>query len=96
MEKKENDEQKEEKRTGIFIKSEKKKVLISKDIIKVEDEFILTTKIKENSSFNSYWYQMVANVDKLKFKKFILKIMKLMIRIFKLVITKFKLNFLIN
>ena len=70
MEKTENDEQKEEKRTGIFIKSEKKKVLISKDLIKVEDEFILTTKINENSSFNSFWYQMVANVDKLKFKKF--------------------------
>ena len=45
MEKTENNEEKEEKRTGIFIKSEKKKVLISKDLIKVEDEFILQLKL---------------------------------------------------
>ena len=45
MEKTENNEEKEEKRTGIFIKSEKIKVLISKDLIKVEDEFILQLKL---------------------------------------------------
>ena len=60
----------EEKRTGMFIKSEKKKVKISKDTIRVEDEFILTTKIGPTNFFSSYWYFLIAPVEKLKLKKF--------------------------
>jgi hypothetical protein len=70
MNKTQKEEGEEEKRTGMFIKSEKKKVKISKDTIRVEDEFILTTKIGPTSFFSAYWYFLIAPVEKLKLKKF--------------------------
>ena len=70
MNKTQKEEGEEEKRTGMFIKSEKKKVKISKDTIRVEDEFILTTKIGPTSFFSSYWYFLIGPVEKLKLKKF--------------------------
>ena len=70
MNKTQKEEGEEEKRTGMFIKSEKKKVKISKDTIRVEDEFILTTKIGPTNFFSSYWYFLIAPVEKLKLKKF--------------------------
>ena len=70
MNKTQKEEGEEEKRTGMFIKSEKKKVKISKDTIRVEDEFILTTKIGPTNCFSSYWYFLIAPVEKLKLKKF--------------------------
>ena len=69
MNKTQKEEGEEEKRTGIFIKSEKKKVKISKDTIRVEDEFILTTKIGPTNFFSSYWYFLIAPVEQLKLKK---------------------------
>ena len=63
-------EEGEERRTGLFIKSEKKKVEISKDTIRVEDEIILNAKIEETSYFSSFWYLMITEPSKLKLKKF--------------------------
>jgi len=56
----------EENRESIFIKFQKKKIKIIKDLIQVEDEITLTTKIAHNKYHNTFWYYIHEDIDIIK------------------------------
>ena len=66
--KKTNEE--EDKRTGLFIKNQKKKMIISNELIKIEQELIITFKFDNPESYHdSKWVYLDEKSDKIKSKK---------------------------
>jgi len=60
----------EDQRTGIFIKNLKKKMIISKNSVKIDLELIVTTKIDNpNSFYNCFWVLLDLSVNELKSKE---------------------------
>ena len=66
--KKTNEEK--DKRTGLFIKNQKKKMIISNELIKIEQELIITFKFDNPESYHdSKWVYLDEKSDKIKSKK---------------------------
>ena len=56
----------EENRKSIFIKFQKKKIKIIKDLIQVEDEITLTTRTGPNNYNDTFWYLINEQLNKIK------------------------------
>lgn len=60
----------EEQRTGTFIKSQKKKMIISKNSIHIEQDLIITIKTDNPRTYSDcYWFLLDDNVKDLKSKQ---------------------------
>ena len=60
----------EDKRIGLFIKNQKKKMIISNELIKIEQELIITFKFDNPESYHdSKWVYLDEKSDKIKSKK---------------------------
>ena len=60
----------EDQRTGVFIKNIKKKMIISKNSVKIELDLIVTVKTDDSNSFSSnFWVLLDKNANELKSKE---------------------------
>ena len=65
-----NFNEEEDQRTGIFIKNHRKKMIISKNSVKIEQELIVTTKFdNQNTYSDSFWILLDKNPSELKSKE---------------------------
>ena len=65
-----NFNEEEDQRTGIFIKNHRKKMIISKNSVKIEQELIVTTKFdNQNTYSDSFWILLDKNPNELKSKE---------------------------
>ena len=59
----------DEKRTSIFIKFQKKKIKVLKDLIQIEDQFTLTIKTGPSSYSDTFWYLVHEKLSNIKSKE---------------------------
>ena len=65
-----NFNEEEDQRTGIFIKNHRKKMIISKNSVKIELDLIVTVKTDDSNSFSSnFWVLLDKNANELKSKE---------------------------
>ena len=73
-----------EERSGIFIKNEKKKMIITPNSIYIEVEINLTLKSEDQDTYSdSFWFLMDCEVNKLKSKEIYIDDIKVDDSIFK-------------
>ena len=59
----------EDKRTSIFIKSQKKKIKVIKELIQIEDQFTLTIKTDPSKFATTFWYLLDEKISNIKSKQ---------------------------
>ena len=64
---------KKDNRKGIYIIKQDKNVHISKNLIKIEDEFVILIKTEPLSYYDSVYYLLDYEIDKIKSKEIIIK-----------------------